>query len=93
MENKNTLIGQLRVMAAMAPHATIARYINQAANAICRNEIAESDSEEVIAALDLMIEECRSREAGILRGAVLELEKIVEDQREGIVYLPLIHVG
>lgn len=92
MKNKNALVGQLRVMAAMAPHVTIARYITQAVNAICRNEIAESNSEEVIAALELMIENCRPREADILRGAILELERIVEAQREGIVYLPLIHI-
>ncbi len=92
MENRNVLIGRLRVMAAVAPHTTIARYISQAANAIRWNEIAESDSEEVIAALEFMIEECRPREAGILHEAVLELERIVDEQRDTVIYLPLIHV-
>lgn len=94
MENVNsTLVGQLRVMAATAPNVTIERYINQAANAIRRGEVTENESQEMIGALELIAESCRCKEARILRSAVLELERIVEQQRQEIVFLPLIHVG
>lgn len=94
MENVNsTLVGQLRVMAATAPNVTIERYINRAANAIRRGEVAEGESQEIIGALELIAESCRCKEAGILRSAVLELERIVDEQRQEIVFLPLIHVG
>ena len=94
MENVNsTLVGQLRVMAATAPNVTIERYINQAANAIRRGEVTENESQEMIGALELIAESCRCKEARILRSAVLELERIVDEQRQEIVFLPLIHVG
>ena len=89
----HALVGQLRVMAATAPNTTIERYINQAANAIRRGEVSEGESQEMIGALELIAESCRCKEAGILRSAVLELERIVDEQRQEIVYLPLIHVG
>ena len=92
MLNKNALIGQLRVMAATAPNTTVERYINQAVNAIRRSEVTESESQEIIGALELIAESCRCKEAGILRGAILELVRIVEEQRQDIVYLPPIHV-
>ena len=88
----DALIGQLRVMAATAPNTTVERYINQAVNAIRRSEVTESESQEIIGALELIAESCRCKEAGILRGAILELERIVEEQRPNIVYLPMIHV-
>ena len=92
MLNKNALIGQLRVMAATAPNTTVERYINQAVNAIRRSEVTESESQEIIGALELIAESCRCKEAGILCGAILELVRIVEEQRQDIVYLPPIHV-
>ena len=92
MLNKNALIGQLRVMAATAPNVTVERDINQAVNAIRRSEVTESESQEIIGALDLIAESCRCQEAGILRGAIFELVRIVEEQRQDIVYLPPIHV-
>lgn len=94
MKNVNsTLVGQLRVMAATAPNVTVERYINQAANAIRRGEVTEDESQEMIGALELITESCRCKEAGILRSAVLELERIVDEQRQEIIFLPLIHVG
>lgn len=90
---QDKLVGQLRVMAAAAPNMTVARYLNQAANAIRKGDITAADCQEVIGALELIAENCRAREAGILNGAVMALEKIVEEQRRGVLYLPVVHVG